>query len=94
MPLSDAVASIVPVELMASAATGALCAWTTFKAVRLSVSNNSTSPVVGAGGAGGAGEEVRGEAEEGAGEGYARKEFSEEGESAHMAKRQSQYIAA
>lgn len=67
VPLSLAVASIVPVELRDKAAMGVLCAWMTFSAERETVSKRRTSPVVGAGGAG-RGE--RGEDEEvGAGDG-------------------------
>lgn len=69
VPLSEAVASMVPVEFRDRAAMGVLCAWMTFSAEREMVSNKRTSPVVGAGGAGGT-PEVRGEEEaEGAGEG-------------------------
>ena len=50
VPLSEAVASIVPVELRERCAIGDLCAWTTFKAESEMVSNNKTSPVVGGGG--------------------------------------------
>ena len=69
VPLSEAVASMVPVELRARQAMGVLCAWITFRADSVMVSNSSTSPVVGAGGAGGMPED-RGEDEaDGAGEG-------------------------
>lgn len=50
MPLSDAVASIVPVELSVRAAIGDLWAWITLRAVLSFVSNKRTSPVDGAGG--------------------------------------------
>ena len=50
VPFSDAVASIVPVELRERCATGALCACMTFRAEREIVSKSRTSPVVGAGG--------------------------------------------
>ena len=50
VPLSEAVASIVPVALSARQAIGDLCAWTTLRAEREIVSNSRTSPVVGAGG--------------------------------------------
>jgi hypothetical protein len=53
VPLSEAVASIVPVEFSAKAAIGALCACITFNAVLSLVSNKRTSPVVGAGAWGG-----------------------------------------
>ena len=55
------------------------------------MSKSRTSPVVGAGGAGGAGVEVRGAAEEGAGEGYAKNEFSDDGERAQIAERLASY---
>ena len=50
VPLSEAVASIVPVELSAKHAMGDLCAWMTLRAEREIVSKRRTSPVVGAGG--------------------------------------------
>lgn len=69
VPLSDAVASIVPEAFKDKAAIGVLWACMTFRAEREMVSNRRTSPVVGAGGAGGT-PEVKGEEEaEGAGEG-------------------------
>jgi hypothetical protein len=69
VPLSDAVASIVPVELRARQAMGDLCAWMTLMAERLRVSKRRTSPVVGAGGAEGTDVEDRGTDAEAAGEG-------------------------
>lgn len=44
VPLSEAVASIVPVELMAKKEMGALCAWITFATVLVAVENTKTSP--------------------------------------------------
>ncbi len=70
VPLSDAVASIVPVALRARHAIGVLCAWMTLIAERLRVSKRRTSPVVGAGGAAGTAEDDKGDDEaDGAGEG-------------------------
>lgn len=60
VPFSEAVASIVPVELRDKWATGDLCAWMTLRAERDMVSNNNTSPVVGAGGGPGTEEEDSG----------------------------------
>jgi hypothetical protein len=51
VPLSEAVASIVPSELRDKHAIGVLCAWITFKAERERVSNRRISPEMGAGGA-------------------------------------------
>lgn len=69
VPLSEAVASMVPLALSERHAMGVLCAWMTLSAEREMVSNKRTSPVVGAGGAGGMPDE-RGEDEaEGAGDG-------------------------
>ena len=86
MPLSDEVASMVPVELIERNEIGALCAWMTFATVLVTVLKMSTSPVcdVDAGTL----EEVLavGRAPEGTVDGYARYEFSDEGESAQMAK--------
>ena len=70
VPLSEAVASIVPDALRARQAIGVLCAWMTLMAERLRVSKRRTSPVVGAGGVGGTAEEESGDEEaDGAGEG-------------------------
>jgi hypothetical protein len=44
VPLSEAVASMVPVELMARKEMGDLCAWTTLATVRVRVENRRTSP--------------------------------------------------
>ena len=59
VPLSEAVASMVPVELSARQAMGDLCACITLRAEREIVSKRRTSPVVGAGGGPGT-EEVDG----------------------------------
>ena len=73
VPLSDAVASIVPDALSARHAMGVLWAWMTLRAERLRVSKRRTSPVVGAGGAEGTDVDESGAEEgDGAGEGYAR----------------------
>lgn len=48
VPLSDAVASMVPVELMERKEMGDLCAWMTFATVRERVEKRRTSPVEGA----------------------------------------------
>ena len=55
VPFSDAVASRVPVELMARHDRGVLCAWMTFATVRERVENKRTSPHCG-------GDEVDGDA--------------------------------
>ena len=47
VPLSDAVASIVPVELMERNEMGDLCAWMTLTTVSFGVENKTTSPVCG-----------------------------------------------
>lgn len=52
VPLSDAVASIVPVEFTERKDMGDLCAWMTFATVRERVEKRRTSPVDGAGVAG------------------------------------------
>lgn len=44
VPLSDAVASIVPVELMERKEIGDLCAWITLATVNVRVENRRTSP--------------------------------------------------
>jgi len=44
VPLSDAVASIVPVELMERKEIGDLCAWITLATVKERVENSRTSP--------------------------------------------------
>lgn len=88
VPLSEAVASSVPVELIERKDMGDLCAWITFETVKERVEKRRTSPDcccaedVG-------GEEVDWLASEvvgeGTGEGYARYELSADGDSAHIA---------
>lgn len=89
VPLSDAVASKVPVELMAMNEMGDLCAWMTFTTVSVRVSKSRTSPESEAGAVEAAGRVwaavERGEVGDGTGEGYARKEGSDEGDRAHIA---------
>lgn len=55
VPLSDAVARIVPVELIARKEMGDLCAWMTFATVSERVENSRTSPVCWPAGGGDAG---------------------------------------
>lgn len=69
VPFSEAVASMVPEELRDKCAIGALCACMTLSAEREIVSNNRTSPVVGAGGGPGMLDVESGEVEEGEGDG-------------------------
>jgi len=45
VPLSEAVASMVPCELIAMAAMGYLCAWIMLTAVRVIVSNINIEPI-------------------------------------------------
>jgi hypothetical protein len=45
VPLSEAVANIVPCELIAMAAMGDLCAWIMLTAVKVIVSNIKIDPV-------------------------------------------------
>lgn len=84
VPLSDAVARMVPVELIERKEIGALCAWITFATVSDRVEKRRTSPdccvEVACGGW------VRlEEVGDGTVEGYARYELSEEGDNATMA---------
>lgn len=75
VPLSDAVASSVPVELIARKEIGALCAWMTFATVSERVENNRTSPVccpACGGDVGCADGCARGDVGDGTGDGYAR----------------------
>jgi len=67
VPLSEAVANMVPEAFRANAAMGVLCAWMTLSAERERVSKRRTSPDVGAGGAGR--EESGDEEDVGAGDG-------------------------
>lgn len=69
VPLSEDVASIVPVELIARNEIGALCAWITLATVFVGVEKMRTSPVLACGVALVVGKGVEGE---GTGEGYAR----------------------
>ena len=86
MPLSEAVASIVPVELMDRKEIGDLCAWMTFATVSERVEKSKTSPVCGAAGVGDCAELfwVK-EVGDGTGDEYARYELSDEGDSAAIA---------
>lgn len=85
VPLSDEVASMVPVELMERNDMGALCACMTLATVLVAVLKMSTSPVCDV--------DVEaldealavGRAPDGTVDGYARYEFSDDGESAQMA---------
>lgn len=87
VPLSDALASIVPVELMARYEIGDLCAWMTLTTVLVRVEKRTTSPVCGVL----LDEGVRlppgwtNVAGDGTGVEYARYELSEDGESATIA---------
>ena len=69
VPFSDAVARSVPVELIASAAMGALCAAITFATVRVRVWKRRTSPELGVCDVEGVGVEVEGADGDGSGEG-------------------------
>jgi hypothetical protein len=86
VPLSDAVARRVPVELIERKEIGALCAWITFATVSERVEKRRTSPDCCVEVAWGdcARLEVVGD---GTVEGYARYELSEEGDNATMAAR-------
>lgn len=75
VPLSEAVARRVPVELMERKEMGALWAWMTLETVRERVEKRSTSPdcdAVGVVGGAEAGCVASGDAAEGTGDGYAR----------------------
>ena len=84
VPLSDAVAKMVPVELMERKEMGALCAWITFATVSERVEKRSTSPdcCVGVVWGGWVRLVVVGD---GTADGYARYELSEEGDNATIA---------
>jgi hypothetical protein len=84
VPLSDAVAKMVPVELIERKEMGDLCAWITFATVRERVEKRRTSPdcCVGVVWGGWARSAVVGD---GTVDGYPRYELSEEGDSATMA---------
>ena len=84
VPLSDAVAKRVPVELIERKEMGALCAWITFATVSERVEKRRTSPdcCVGVVCGGWVMLAVLGD---GTGDGYARYELSAEGDSATMA---------
>jgi hypothetical protein len=81
VPFSEAVASIVPMELRDRCATGVLCACITLRADKEIVSKSSTSPVVGAGGGPGTLEV----GVVGGGDGYARYDRSESDDNAQTA---------
>jgi len=87
VPLSDAVAKRVPVELMERKEMGALCAWITFETVSERVEKRKTSPDCCIGVV--CGDWLRltrlAVVGEGTADGYARYELSEEGDSATMA---------
>lgn len=91
VPLSEAVARSVPVELIERNEMGDLCAWITLDTVKERVENRRTSPdweavgVVGGGAACEADCVANVEVAEGTGEGYARYELSADGERAHIA---------
>lgn len=88
VPVSEAVAKSVPLLFNAMQDRGDLCASTTFTAFSAIVSNIKTSPEVGAtyGVRGGACDgRLSFESSRGFGRGYARKQFSEEGDRAQMA---------
>ena len=90
VPLSDAVASIVPVELMERKEMGDLCACMTFATVNVRVEKRMTSPdcwVVGGGCVADDGCD-KGDVGEGTGDGYARYDESADGESAQTARHQ------
>ena len=72
VPLSDAVASIVPVELMERNDIGDLCACITFATVNERVENNNTSPDCCAGEEACVEDCAKVEVGEGTGDGYAR----------------------
>lgn len=87
VPLSDAVASIVPVEFIARKEMGDLCACKTLTTESDRVSNRRTSPECGESVAvllDGCGVES-GDVGEGTGDGYAKYEGSDEEESAQIA---------
>lgn len=88
VPVSEAVASSVPSLFRAIQDRGARCASTTFKASSFSASNMRTSPEVGATyvESGGACDGLLSPvSSRGFGSGYAIKQFSDEGDRAHMA---------
>lgn len=88
VPVSLAVASKVPSLFRHMEQSGERCASMTFTALSVNVSKTSTSPVVGGTyvDCGGAWDGLRAsESSRGLGSGYAMKQFSEDGESAHMA---------
>ena len=74
VPLSDAVATMVPEELMDKNEMGDLCAWMTFATVKVRVEKRITSPdcCAGVGGDAAADGCDRGVVGEGTGEGYAK----------------------
>lgn len=84
VPLSDAVARMVPAELIERKEMGALCAWITFATVSERVEKRRTSPDCCVGVVWGGWERLA-VVGDGTVDGYARYELSEEGDNATMA---------